>query len=167
MADLDGVCIGFVGEIRPVKLFTDSGKLVGLFPDTIHVVIENFFYMKFPNDILPRRRSVNDDGINVLILENASIFKNKDVDTVVVYASSPWQYVIGEFHIEKILNDNVDRIWEQTHEFSGISEKFYRTYFAHKTNAYAIKIGHVTKYKRGKRLSDYNVNFAPQSYVYL
>ena len=96
-----------------------------------------------------------------------SIFKNKDVDTVVVYASSPWQYVIGEFHIEKILNDNVDSIWEQTHEFSGISEKFYRTYFAHKTNAYAIKIGHVTKYKRGKRLSDYNVNFAPQSYVYL
>ena len=96
-----------------------------------------------------------------------SIFKNKDVDTVVVYASSPWQYVVGEFHIEKILNDNVDRIWEQTHEFSGISEKFYRTYFAHKTNAYAIKIGYVTKYKRGKRLSDYNVNFAPQSYVYL
>ena len=96
-----------------------------------------------------------------------SIFKNKDVDTVVVYASSPWQYVIGEFHIEKILNDNVDSIWEQTHEFSGISEKFYRTYFAHKANAYAIKIGHVTKYKRGKRLSDYNVNFAPQSYVYL
>ena len=35
-----------------------------------------------------------------------SIFKNKDVDTVVVYASSPWQYVIGEFHIDKILNDN-------------------------------------------------------------
>lgn len=96
-----------------------------------------------------------------------SIFKNKDVDTVVVYASSPWQYVIGEFQIETILNDDVDSIWEQTREFSGISEEFYRTYFAHKTNAYAIKIGHVTKYKRGKRLSDYNVNFAPQSYIYL
>lgn len=96
-----------------------------------------------------------------------SIFKNKDVDTVVVYASSPWQYVIGEFRIEKILNGNVDSIWEQTREFSGISEKFYRTYFAHKTNAYAIMIGHVTKYKKGKRLSDYNVNFAPQSYVYI
>jgi hypothetical protein len=70
MSYLDGVCIGFVGEISPVKLFTDSGKLVGLFPDTIHVVIENFIYMKFTNDILPRSRSVNDDGINILILEN-------------------------------------------------------------------------------------------------
>ena len=29
-----------------------------------------------------------------------SIFKNKNIDTVVVYASSPWQYVIGEFKIE-------------------------------------------------------------------
>ena len=96
-----------------------------------------------------------------------SIFKNKDVDTVVVYASSPWQYVIGEFKIETILCDNVNKIWEQTHAFSGISETFYRQYFAHKDKAYAIKIGNVTKFKKRKRLSDYHVNFAPQSYVYL
>lgn len=96
-----------------------------------------------------------------------SIFKNKNVDTVVVYASSPCQYVIGEFQIETILSDNVDRIWEQTREYSGISEEFYRMYFSRKSNAYAIKIGHVTRFKRCKRLSDYNVNFAPQSYIYL
>ena len=96
-----------------------------------------------------------------------SIFKNKEVDTVVVYASSPWQYVIGEFKIETILSDNVDSIWEQTHEFSGISEDFYRMYFAHKSSAFAIKIGRVTRFKKHKRLSDYHVNFAPQSYVYL
>lgn len=96
-----------------------------------------------------------------------SIFKNRDVDTVVVYASSPWQYVIGEFKIETILNDNVDSIWEQTHEFSGISEDYYRMYFAHKAKAFAIKIGRVTRYKRHRRLSDYNMEFAPQSYVYL
>ncbi len=96
-----------------------------------------------------------------------SIFKNKNVDTVVVYASSPCQYVIGEFQIESILRDDVDRIWEQTREYSGISEEFYRMYFACKSNAYAIKIGHVTRFKRRKRLSDYNVHVAPQSYIYL
>lgn len=96
-----------------------------------------------------------------------SIFKNKEVDTVVVYASSPWQYVIGEFKIETILSDSVDSIWKQTHEYSGISEEFYRMYFAHKTNAFAIKIGRVTKYRKPKRLRDYHVNHAPQSYVYL
>ena len=96
-----------------------------------------------------------------------SIFKKKNIDTVVVYASSPWQYVIGEFQIETILSDNVDRIWEQTREYSGISEKFYRMYFARKTNAYAIKIGHVTKFKKRKYLSDYHVNIPPQSYIYI
>lgn len=96
-----------------------------------------------------------------------NIFKNKNVDTVVVYASSPCQYVIGEFKIETVLNDNVDRIWEQTREFSGISEKFYRMYFAKRDNAYAIKIGHVTRFEKYKQLSDYNVSFAPQSFVYL
>ena len=96
-----------------------------------------------------------------------SIFKNKNIDTVVVYASSPWQYVIGEFKIETILNDNVDRIWEQTREYSGISEEFYRLYFSRKTQAHAIKIGKVTKFKKHKRLSDYHVNFPPQSYMYV
>jgi predicted transcriptional regulator len=96
-----------------------------------------------------------------------SVFKNKNVDTVVVYASSPWKYIIGEFKIETILSDSVDRIWEQTHESSGISEDFYRMYFANKTSAYAIKIGSVKKFKKPKQLSDYHINHAPQSYVYL
>ena len=96
-----------------------------------------------------------------------SIFKNKDVDTVVVYASSPCKYIIGEFKIETILCDNVNSIWEQTHELSGISEKFYRMYFAQKTSAYAIKIGHVIRFKTPKQLSDYHISHAPQSYMYL
>jgi len=77
------------------------------------------------------------------------------------------QYVIGEFEIDSILNDNIDRIWEQTHETSGISEDFYREYFANRPVAYAIKIGQVKRYKRKKRLSDYNINFAPQSFIYI
>lgn len=96
-----------------------------------------------------------------------SIFKNKDVDTVVVYASSPCKYIIGEFKIDTILCDNVDSIWKQTHDFSGVSEKFFRMYFANKTSAYAIKIGYVTKFKTPKQLSDYHISHAPQSYVYL
>ena len=95
--------------------------------------------------------------------------KNKDIQKINEIKNTLRKnaQIIQEFHIEKILNDNVDSIWEQTHEFSGISEKFYRTYFAHKTNAYAIKIGHVIRFKKRKHLSDYHVNFAPQSYVYL
>lgn len=96
-----------------------------------------------------------------------NIFRNKNVDTVVVYASSPWKYIIGEFKIETILCDNIESIWEQTHDFSGISEQFYRMYFAHKACAFAIKIGNVKKYKKPKQLSDFHIDHAPQSYVYL
>lgn len=96
-----------------------------------------------------------------------TIFKNKDVDTVVVYATSPWQCVMGEFKIEEILSDSIDRIWEQTREFSGISENFFRRYFVHKKNAFAIKIGQVTRYEKPKRLRDYNIKIAPQSFIYL
>ena len=36
-----------------------------------------------------------------------SVFKNRNVKTVVVYASSPVQKVIGEFDIEHIINDDL------------------------------------------------------------
>lgn len=95
------------------------------------------------------------------------IFKKKDIDKVVVYVSSPVQRVVGEFDIETILNDDVDSIWNQTKKASGITEDFYRLYFAHRETAYAIKIGHVSRYQQSKKLSDFNIGFAPQSFVYL
>ena len=68
---LDGISVGLASKIQSVKFFANAGVLAGLFPNTIHVVIENRFYMKFSNNILPRRRSVNDDCVNVLVLEDA------------------------------------------------------------------------------------------------
>lgn len=96
-----------------------------------------------------------------------SIFKNTDVDTIVVYASSPAKVVLGEFRIDRVLSGGVDEIWRQTCHASGISEDFYREYFKGKATAYAIKIGNVTRFDKYKRLGDYNLDFAPQSYVYL
>ena len=96
-----------------------------------------------------------------------SIFKNTDVQKVVVYASSPVQKVIGEFAIEDILNDNVAAIWKETELFSGITHDFYMSYFANKEKAYAIKIGKTTRYRQARNLSDYNLNFAPQSFAYI
>ena len=96
-----------------------------------------------------------------------NIFKDKKVKKVVVYASSPIQSVIGEFDIESILNDDLDKIWERTRDSSGISEDFYRKYFANRSVAYAIKIGRVKKYRKKRKSSYYNVAYAPQSFIYL
>lgn len=96
-----------------------------------------------------------------------SIFKSTDVQKVVVYASSPVQRVIGEFTIDTILNDDIDTIWEQTARYAGITRDFYLSYFAHKEKAYAIKIRKTKRYAKARRLSDYNLQVAPQSFAYV
>ncbi len=95
------------------------------------------------------------------------IFKNPNVKTVVVYASSPVQQVIGEFEIDNILSSNPNEIWKQTKEHSGISEDFFYEYFADREIAHAIKIKNIKKYVRPLDIrDDFNV-VPPQSYVYL
>lgn len=96
-----------------------------------------------------------------------SIFKNTDIRTVVVYASSPVQRVIGEFTIDSILNDDVDTIWTKTEHYSGITHDFYMSYFANKEKAYAIKIRNAKRYRKAKTLSEYNIHYAPQSFAYI
>ncbi len=96
-----------------------------------------------------------------------SIFKRNGVNKIVVYASSPVQQVIGEFEIADILCENLDVLWKITHEFSGISKEFYDEYFSNKEKAFAIKVGNIQRYSRPKLLSDFEVNYAPQSFAYL
>ncbi len=95
------------------------------------------------------------------------IFKNPNVKTVVVYASSPVQRVIGEFEIADILSFDPSEVWRQTKKHSGISEDFFYEYFADREIAHAIKIKNPKKYKQPLLLLDnFNVS-PPQSYLYL
>ncbi|MDR0394217.1 MAG: ASCH domain-containing protein [Tannerella sp.] len=96
-----------------------------------------------------------------------SIFKRNDVDTVVVYASSPIQQVIGEFEIKSILCKEVELLWQITQQFAGINKDFYDEYFANKEMAFAIQVGKIRKFPIPKQLSDYDMAYAPQSFAYL
>jgi len=95
-----------------------------------------------------------------------SIFKNKKIKTIIVYASSPVQQVIGEFDIEEVLNHDLSTLWDLTQEFSGISEEFYYEYFTNKEQGFAIKIKKTRKYRTPKCLrADFNLS-PPQSFAY-
>jgi predicted transcriptional regulator len=95
------------------------------------------------------------------------IFKNTDIKTVVVYASSPVQQVIGEFEIDDIFSLKPDMLWKATKEFSGISEDFFFEYFADRDIAHAIKIKKTKKYRKPLCIrQDFNVT-PPQSYTYI
>lgn len=95
-----------------------------------------------------------------------AIFKNDKIKTVIVYASSPVQQVIGEFEIEKIILHDIDTLWYMTQHYSGISEDYFYQYFADKELGYAIKIKKTKKYKTPKCLrADFNL-LPPQSFAY-
>lgn len=97
-----------------------------------------------------------------------SIFKDNRVKTVVVYVSSPIKKVIGEFEIDTVISDRPERLWKMTKNYSGITKELFDSYFNDRDKAYAIKIKKIKKYKQSKCLyNDFNIDFAPQSYVYL
>ena len=95
------------------------------------------------------------------------VFKNREVKTVVVYASSPVQQVIGEFDIESIINDDLASLWDQTKNHSGISKSFFLKYFSNKERGYAIKIKQTRRYQRGLSIRDDLNASPPQSFKYL
>ncbi|QXV65869.1 ASCH domain-containing protein [Mucilaginibacter sp. 21P] len=94
-------------------------------------------------------------------------FKNPNVKTVVVYASSPVQQVIGEFEIDDILSFDPKSIWNLTKKYSGISEDFFYKYFADREIAHAIKIKSTTIYPKPLSIRDDFNAFPPQSFLYL
>jgi len=96
-----------------------------------------------------------------------SLFRRTDISYVIIYASAPIKRIVGEFEIDSILTDDVDIIWEKTKKLSGITREFYSSYFHDKVKANAIRIGRVIKYEQPKNLSDFDIEYAPQSFRYL
>ena len=96
-----------------------------------------------------------------------TIFKNKEVNGVIVYASDPIRRIIGEFEIEDILHDKPQALWVKTKNHAGISEKRFFEYFANKFKGYAIKIKETRMYNAPLPLNSFMVFSPPQSFMYL
>lgn len=96
-----------------------------------------------------------------------TIFKNKDIDTVIIYASSPISKAVGEFKIKNILIDTPKNIWNQTKDNSGISKDFFNEYFEDKNYAYAIEITETVFYDIPKDIFEKYKLKAPQSFCYI
>ncbi len=96
------------------------------------------------------------------------IFKDTSIKTIIVYASSPVQKVIGEFEVTSIMQGDKEILWQRTKEFAGISKIFFDEYFAGKDKANAIGIKNATKYDMPKCLKeDFGIHFVPQSFIYI
>lgn len=96
------------------------------------------------------------------------LFRSKAVTTVVVYASSPVQRVIGEFDIGGILALDKQALWKKTGKRSGIDKIHFDEYFSDCETAYAIKVASPKLYKKPFHLNEVcNTERPPQSFMYL
>ena len=91
----------------------------------------------------------------------------KGIDTIVIYATTPMKKVVGEVALLDIIEGNVEHIWNETHNYGGILKKDYTDYYKERGNAIAYQLGEVTVYKEPKMLTDFGLNYVPQSFAYI
>ncbi|MBI4283810.1 MAG: hypothetical protein HY663_05005 [Chloroflexi bacterium] len=95
------------------------------------------------------------------------IFKRREVETVVVYASDPIRKVIGEFEIGEILYEEPEVLWAKTGDHAGITKKRFLDYFTNREKGYAIKVKEARKYDAPVPLNKFMLSWPPQSFAYL
>lgn len=96
-----------------------------------------------------------------------TIFKNTDIDTVIIYASSPISKAIGEFKIKNILVNCPKELWRQTSKNAGITSEFFEEYFNNKKIGYAIEISELVIYSEPLDIQKKFGLKAPQSFCYI
>lgn len=91
-----------------------------------------------------------------------------DIHTVIVYATAPIKQIVAVIEVENVLQGTPMNIWKQTKEWSGLTYKFYKSYYNGKSVAYAIKFKNVYRLERPQSISIFKeVKSAPQSYMYI
>ena len=97
------------------------------------------------------------------------VFKRSDISSIVVYATKPYGKVVGEFEIETILEENIDKLWSDTKHLSGISEEFFYEYFKDRDSGFAIQIKKFREYNKHLELSEFDstIKAPPQSFCYI
>jgi predicted transcriptional regulator len=95
------------------------------------------------------------------------LYKNKQIKTVVVYASSPISKVIGEFEIEDVIHDELNSLWQTTSEHSGISRDYYFDYFKGTEMGFAIAVKKAELYDEPVCIKETFGIKPPQSFAYV
>ena len=94
-------------------------------------------------------------------------FKRENIQTVVVYSTSPVSQIVGEFEIEEVLCQHPERLWETTQNEAGIDEVYFQDYFEGREHAVALKIGTTLLYDNPINPKETYADFvAPQSFRY-
>ncbi len=90
-----------------------------------------------------------------------------DVNKIIIYETTPIKRIVAEAEIIEVLMMNPEELWNETKDQSGITKKFFDSYFKGRDIAYAYKLGEVKRYEEPKTLQEFGLKCAPQSFVYI
>ena len=91
----------------------------------------------------------------------------QEIKKIYIYETAPTKKVVAEVVVDYVLEGTPEEIWSKCEKYSGINKKDYDNYFNNCKEAIAYKIGDVKRYEIPKLLSEYGVNYVPQSFVYI
>lgn len=91
----------------------------------------------------------------------------RDINSIVIYSTSPEMKVVAEAKVVRIIEDDIDRVWKLTASKSGISYAFFREYYSGRKTAVAYQLTDVEEFPEPKSLSDFGLSHAPQSFAYV
>jgi len=91
----------------------------------------------------------------------------KDIDTIYIYSTFPLMKVVASVQVIGNLSASPTALWEQTKKNAGISRAKYREYFHGCKRAYAYELGEVKVFDTPMKLSEFGLDVAPQSFVYI
>lgn len=92
----------------------------------------------------------------------------RNVSHVLIYATAPWQMLVGLFEIRFIDEATPEELWSRYASQGGIGEGAYRSYFASSDRGCAIQVGRVFRLEQPTPLSDIDPALpVPQSYYYI
>lgn len=91
----------------------------------------------------------------------------KGISKIIIYSTSPIKKVVGEVSVKNILILEKEELWNKTKDKSGINKDFYNSYFKNKNIAVAYELGEIKIYNPYKDVKELNINFVPQSFIYL
>lgn len=91
-----------------------------------------------------------------------------DIDTVLIYATSPVSRVVGSFTIEDVVVDAPEAIWEEFGHAGVIDRDAFAQYYASSSAAVAIRVKDTERFEHPIALCDLEPRPAvPQSFSYL
>lgn len=91
----------------------------------------------------------------------------RNVDKILIYSTTPIMKVVGEAEVEDVLIDEPEEIWKKTEKKSGIDKCFFDEYYKNREQAVAYKLKNVIEYREPKKLEEYGISCAPQSFQYI